>query len=1022
MNIKRLLIFLFIVSAAICDAQVTSMNLKDGSITYGRDSRGNRVLDYSYCGYHNSDKAIPNVKNSVFISWKAGDNTKRIQKAIDYVSSLPIGKDGFRGTVLLDKGLFEISSSIRINSSGVVLRGTDKGKSVLFKKGVNRDAVVYVEGDNNIRMIDTIDIVSSYIPLNSMSFQISNSSKLRVGDRIKIHRPSTKEWIANINCDIFGGGISALGWKPGDADLLWDRTIVKIDGNTITIDAPLSMIIDGKWGKCKLATYEWKGRIHDSGVENITIQSDYDKKYPLDENHAWSGAYFNYAENCWVRKVNFINLAGSAVNLQSEASKVTVEDCISNEPISEVAGMRRCTFLTLGQLNLFQRCISRKGIHDFAAGYNAPGPNAFVQCEGEESLGFSGSIGSNSNGLLFDIVNIDGNNITIKNLGQNKNGAGWNSMNSTIWQCTASEIECYSPDLENINRAYGCWAQFSGNGEWKESNNHINPRSLFYNQLKERNNSDFSSYILPRNTNSTSSPTLEQAAAAVEESYIPRLTMSNWIDSIPFTASISSDAVKSVDLLKDKRDEIPQKKRVSIIDGHITIDGKLALGTRSEINWWNGGLRDRAVESAKPHITRFVPGMEGRGYTDRIDSVVNYMEKKGILSIDHNYGLWYERRRDDHERIRRRDADVWAPFYQQPFARSGQGSAWEGMSKYDLTRYDTWYWSRLKEFADKGSEKGLLLYHENYFQHNILEAGAHWVDAPWRDANNINNPGFMEPVNFSGDKRIFIADQFYDINNPKRRELHRNYIRQCLDNFKDNDNVIQFISAEFTGPLYFVNFWIDVIAEWKRETGKNPLIALSTTKDVQDAILNDPIRSKAVNIIDIRYWHYKIDGLYAPMGGKNLAPRQHARKMKVGKVDYEQVYKAVNEYREKYPDKAVIFNASDYPKMAWAILMAGGSCAELKLEDENLLNDLPKMSVISSNDDFDMIGNSDKGYLIYGKKAGNISINISKGKYRLYSIDKSSYRINVEVKSLQSDGNRSIAIPDASKVYWLKKI
>lgn len=37
-----------------------------------------------------------------------------------------------------------------------------------------------------------------------------------------------------------------------------------------------------------------------------------------------------------------------------------------------------------------------------------------------------------------------------------------------------------------MNRAYGCWAQFSGDGEWAQSNNHVQPRSIFYAQLEER--------------------------------------------------------------------------------------------------------------------------------------------------------------------------------------------------------------------------------------------------------------------------------------------------------------------------------------------------------------------------------------------------------------------------------------------------------------------------------------------------------------------------------------------------------
>ncbi len=137
------------------------------------------------------------------------------------------------------------------------------------------------------------------------------------------------------------------------------------------------------------------------------------------------------------------------------------------------------------------------------------------------------------------------------------------------------------------------------------------------------------------------------------------------------------------------------------------------------------------------------------------------------------------------------------------------------------------------------NSRGVLV-QQQYFQHNILEAGAHWADFPWRAANNINITGFPEPPPYAGDKRIFMADQFYDVTNPTRRALHRAYIRQCLDAFANNTNVIHCLSAEFSGPQHFVAFWLDVIAEWEKETGRNALVALSTSKDVQDAILGGP--------------------------------------------------------------------------------------------------------------------------------------------------------------------------------------
>jgi hypothetical protein len=55
-------------------------------------------------------------------------------------------------------------------------------------------------------------------------------------------------------------------------------------------------------------------------------------------------------------------------------------------------------------------------------------------------------------------------------------------------------------------------------------------------------------------------------------------------------------------------------------------------------------------------------------------------------------------------------------------------------------------------------QKGLLLVNQHYFQHNIIEAGAHYADFPWRTANNINNTGFPEPPPYAGDKRIFMSE------------------------------------------------------------------------------------------------------------------------------------------------------------------------------------------------------------------------------------------------------------------------
>ena len=73
-------------------------------LAYTPDSLGNRIPDFSYCGYMASEKPIPTIPVRVIVPVVKGDATLRIQSGLDYIASLPIDANGFRGAVLLQKG------------------------------------------------------------------------------------------------------------------------------------------------------------------------------------------------------------------------------------------------------------------------------------------------------------------------------------------------------------------------------------------------------------------------------------------------------------------------------------------------------------------------------------------------------------------------------------------------------------------------------------------------------------------------------------------------------------------------------------------------------------------------------------------------------------------------------------------------------------------------------------------------------------------------------------------------------
>lgn len=1014
----------------------TIQKLPNGGLKYTTDEKNNRIPDFSYCGYHASEKKIPWIEPKIFVPLVAGDATSIIQEAIDKVSILPILPNGSRGAIQLAAGTFYLNGRLTIHTSGVVLRGAGFGSNgtTLVADGQDRQTLIRVIGSKDHKFGDPVEIVQDYIPVNATKMRLKDVGSFQKGDNIIIKRPSNLAWINFLNMGSFGGEeTSYIGWKPGQRDILWERTIADIKDDTLFWRVPLTMAFDKDYTSAQVYTQKWKGRIREVGIENMKLVSAFNSANGKDEDHCFNAISIENAEDVWVRQIQFHHFAGSAVAVYESARKVTVQDCLSLEPISEEANWRRYTFFTMGQQTLFQRLYAENGYHDFAVGFSAAGPNAFVECESSQPLNFSGTIDSWASGVLFDVVKIDGGELFYGNRMGDNQGAGWTATQSVFWNCSAARIKNYAPPGE-MNYAFGVWAAFEGDGSWNWENNHANPRSLYYAQLAQRLGKDKSFYsncYMPPPGFASTSPTIEQAMELTAEALNPAPSLYDFIldaparDPIKVTSNGIAIAEEIVKPLSNKS----SSSKFEVENGWLTLNESLLTGMRMSVPWWRGVARPYEAQKAQPAITRFVPGRNGNGYTDNLDEVVDYMKENNLVGIEHNYGLWYERRRDDHERVRRMDAEVWAPFYDQPFARSGKGAAWDQLSKYDLTKYNSFYWSRLAQFADLASQNQQLLVHQHYFQHNILEAGAHWADSPWRPANNINDTGFPEPVPYAGDKRIFFAEQFYDVSHPVRRAIHRAYIRQCLDNFSLGQPVLHLISAEYTGPLHFVKFWLDVIKEWQNETGKKVMVALSTTKDVQDMILQDPEYNVLIDVIDIRYWAYRDDGtLYEPPGGANLSPRQHARLVNSGKRSFQSVYRSVAEYKELYPEKAVIYSEGQYDHFGWAVCMAGGSLPVLPAElpqglRESIVSMIPDFNKAGSEVNYKMV-NSEGESLIYLSAQSSVNLDFVpyKGRFNISRIHLKTGEV-IKRKEMIKGGSVHRIVNDTQNdmVVWVHK-
>ncbi len=1007
----------------------------DGRLVYDVDASGDRVPDFSSCGYAGQDRPLPDVPVRVVVAPAAGDETVQIQKALDYVGHLPADTNGLRGAVLLLAGEHPVLGGLRISQSGVVLRGQGMGPggTTLRATGLDRRTLIRFFGANDRTTLSNVSwtISASRVPVGSRQLPVGNPAGLQAGDRIEVIRPSTKEWINFLGMTEFGGGMGdwRLVWKPGSRDLIWTRVIQKIETNVLTLDAPLTTALDTNFGGGYVRSLAWPGQLHDVGIECLRLVSAVDSQNPKDENHSWFAVTFENTRDAWVRQVAFEHFAGSAVAIYESCQRVTVADCLSTAPVSEDAGWRRNTFYTAGQQTLFLRCLAGQGRHDFALGHAAAGPNAFVECAADQPAADSGAIGSWSSGTLFDNVRIDGGGLSLGNRGIAGEGAGWSAANSVLWQCSASAITCENPPGAR-NFAFGCWGEFAGNGVWRNANASVRPVSLFVKQVADRLGNAAASrlVLLPRSLDEYSNPTPEQAAKLIADARQPAPSLKDFILGAATREPLSTNVAGAIAVA-----EIPDAPAapaarhlpIAITNGWLTCDGRLLTGTALGINWWRGNMLPSDAPNYGVDLTRFAPGRTGPGFTDDLGAVADALQAGHFAALDHHYGLWYDRRREDHERVRRINGDVWAPFYEQPFARSGQGAAWDGLSKYDLTRFNPWYWSRLSQFAEICDQRGLVLFNEHYFQHNIIEAGAHWVDCPWRTANNINTTGFPEPPPFAGDKRIFMAEQFYDVTDPVRRELHRQFIRKNLELSATHVNVIQFTSAEFTGPLPFMQFWLDTVGTWAAETGRQPLVALSAPKNVQDAILADDRRRAVVQIICFRYWWQTEADLFAPAGGQNLSPRQFERQWHGGVPTDEDLAGMAAEYRSKYADKAVMASGEDanLSHGTWAYLCAGGSLPNLPgTTDLALLAAIPQMRPWSATKAVNqhVLCQPGRQFLvdISGSRPATVDLSAESGAYSVCAVNRETGQVTRLPEPITA--GTPVQLPPG--VFWLKHL
>src|SRR5262249_37476573 len=371
-----------------------------------------------------------------------------IQNAINQVSQMPLDENGYRGAVLLKKGEYPINDHIEIRTSGVVLIGEGTSSSSgtrLRATGISQRTLIQVKGSGSRQKVSGTEhnLIDKYVPVGARSFRVDSTANLNVGDTVIVHRPSPANWIHDIGMDQLQNP-----WQPNSKNLDFDRVITRIEGNVITVDAPLANSFEQQYGGGTIYKYVWPGRIENVGIENLYGKSDYSGS--TDENHSWRFITFATVQNAWAHDVISQYFAYSCAETDGGAKWITVQDAQCLDPISQITGGRRYSFdINAGAQQVRMRTLyARKGRHDFTIQSLVAGPNVFLDGSSDTAYNESGPHQRWSTGTLMDNITTHGNSssgLNIRNALNEGTGHGWQGANYVVWNSTADRMKIYKP-------------------------------------------------------------------------------------------------------------------------------------------------------------------------------------------------------------------------------------------------------------------------------------------------------------------------------------------------------------------------------------------------------------------------------------------------------------------------------------------------------------------------------------------------------------------------------------------------
>jgi hypothetical protein len=347
-------------------------------------------------------------------------------------------------------------------------------------------------------------MTDAYVPSGAISFNIDDPSLFEVGDAVLIRRPVTQEWVSFMGMDHLVSGGTPQTWLSVGSTITTDRTITAINGNQITLDAPLSDSFDATYLSPpggSVVKFTFPGRISRAGVEHLSVIAP---AVNVDINQPqFTGLSISALINGWAQDLAFQDTQNT-VTISGNVKQVTLDNIHVNHTVVHT-GDRMADFGVSGtQVFLNNSSSDGTGEWPYVTQGRSTGPNVLLNFESTQQAGISAHQRW-ATGLLADNCTLPNapngisggtTGISFSDRGNHGSGQGWAMGWGVAWNVTTPFLVVQMPP-GSANWCIGCiGAEKSAtepgsgrpipNGFYDSLGALVTPASLYLAQLCDR--------------------------------------------------------------------------------------------------------------------------------------------------------------------------------------------------------------------------------------------------------------------------------------------------------------------------------------------------------------------------------------------------------------------------------------------------------------------------------------------------------------------------------------------------------